>query len=130
MREPDDAGSVEAILLKDGYAVEGAASNVFIVTNGVLVTPPNGPDLLPGITRDLVVELARAYDIPVRETGIPESDLRGADEIWLTSSTREISPVTTLDAQRVGGGEPGPLWKTLIGLFQDYKERVRCGQAG
>ncbi len=125
-----DAGSVEAILLKDGYAVEGAASNVFIVTNGVLVTPPNGPDLLPGITRDLVVELARANDIPVRETGIPESDLRGADEIWLTSSTREISPVTTLDAQRVGGGEPGPLWKTLIGLFQDYKERVRCGQAG
>jgi D-alanine transaminase len=124
-----DAGSVEAILLKDGYAIEGAASNVFIVTNGVLVTPPNGPALLPGITRDLILELAVANAIPFRECSIPEADLRGADEIWLTSSTREISPVTTLDDQLVGSGHPGPAWKTMIGLFQEYKARVRHGQA-
>jgi D-alanine transaminase len=124
-----DAGSVEAILLKDGYAIEGAASNVFIVTNGVLMTPPNGPALLPGITRDLILELAVANAIPFRECSIPEADLRGADEIWLTSSTREISPVTKLDDQLVGSGQPGPAWKTMIGLFQEHKERIRRGQA-
>jgi len=124
-----DAGSVEAILMKDGCAIEGAASNVFIVKNGVLVTPPNGPALLPGITRDLILELAVANGVPFREGSIPETDLRGADEVWLTSSTREISPVTTLDDQPVGNGQPGPLWKTMIGLYQDYKERVRLGQA-
>lgn len=124
-----DAGSVEAILLNDGYAIEGAASNVFIVTNGVLMTPPNGPALLPGITRDLILELAGANAIPFRECSIPVADLRGADEIWLTSSTREISPVTKLDDQLVGSGQPGPAWKTMIGIFQEYKERVRCGQS-
>jgi D-alanine transaminase len=124
-----DAGSVEAILLKDGYAIEGAASNVFIVKNRVLITPPNGPALLPGITRDLILELAVASATPFRECSIPEADLRGADEIWLTSSTREISPVIKLDDQLVGSGQPGPAWKTMIGLFQQYKERVRHGQA-
>jgi len=124
-----DAGSVEAILLKDGYAIEGAASNVFIVKNGVLVTPANGPALLPGITRDLILELAVANGIPFREGSIPEVDLRGADEIWLTSSTREISPVTKLDDQAVGTGQPGPAWKTMIDLYQDYKQRIRRGQA-
>lgn len=124
-----DAGSVEAILLKDGYAIEGAASNIFIVKNRVLITPPNGTALLPGITRDLILELAVASATPFRECSIPEADLRGADEIWLTSSTREISPVIKLDDQLVGSGQPGPAWKTMIGLFQQYKERVRHGQA-
>ncbi|MFV1973872.1 MAG: D-amino acid aminotransferase [Thiohalobacterales bacterium] len=124
-----DAGSVEAILLKDGYAIEGAASNVFIVNNGILTTPPNGPALLPGITRDLILELADANAVLFREGSISEADLRQADEIWLSSSTREISPVTKLDDQPVGSGQPGPVWQTMIGLFQEYKERVRRGQA-
>ncbi len=124
-----DAGSAEAILLKDGYAIEGAASNVFIVNNGILTTPPNGPALLPGITRDLILELADANAVLFREGSISEADLRQADEIWLSSSTREISPVTKLDDQPVGSGQPGPVWQTMIGLFQEYKERVRRGQA-
>ncbi|UCC57430.1 MAG: aminotransferase class IV [Gammaproteobacteria bacterium] len=124
-----DAGSVEAVLLKDGNAIEGAASNLFIVKNGVLATPPNGPALLPGITRDLVLELAAANEVPYRECSIPEAELRGADEIWLTSSTREISPVTILDGHPVGTGQPGPAWKTMIGLYQGYKNRVRRGDA-
>ena len=124
-----DAGSVEAILLKDGYAIEGAASNLFLVKNGVLATPPNGPALLPGITRDLVLELAAANGMPYRESSITESELRGADEIWLTSSTREISPVTILDDQPVGTGQPGPVCKAMIGLYQDYKNSVRHGDA-
>ena len=124
-----DAGAAEAILIKDGYAIEGAASNIFIVKNGVLITPPNGPALLPGITRDLIIELAANHAIPFCEAGITEADLFGADEIWLTSSTREISPVTLLDDTIISAGNPGPLWKRMITLYQDYKAAIRSGEA-
>jgi D-alanine transaminase len=124
-----DAGAVEAILIKDGYAIEGAASNIFIVKNGVLITPPNGPALLPGITRDLIIDLAANQAIAFREADITEADLFGADEIWLTSSTREISPVTRLDDTVISAGKPGPLWKRMIALYQDYKAAIRSGEA-
>jgi D-alanine transaminase len=125
-----DADAAEAILIKDGYAVEGAASNVFIVKNGLLITPPNGPTLLPGITRDLVIELAANHAIPFREADITEADLFSADEIWLTSSTREISPVTLLDDTVISAGKPGPLWKQMISLYQDCKTAIRRGETG
>ena len=124
-----DAGAAEAILIRDGYAVEGAASNVFIVRNGMLITPPNGPTLLPGVTRDLVIELAARHAVPFREADISEAELFSADEIWLTSSTREISPVTLLDETVIGNGKPGPLWKHMIGLYQDCKAAIRRGEA-
>lgn len=122
-----DANTAEAILIRDGYAMEGAASNLFIVRNGTLITPPNGPALLPGITRDLILELAAANDIPLHESAITRQELNQAEEIWLTSSTREISPVTRLDDQLIGTGKSGPLWKRIIRLFQDYKQSVRRG---
>ncbi len=128
-QEAIDAGSAEAILIKDGFAIEGAASNIFIVSNGILITPPNGPALLPGITRDLILELAANNSIPYREADIPLDELLTADEIWLTSSTREISPVIRLDDLTVGEGTPGPLWKRMITLYQDYKEALREGKA-
>ncbi len=124
-----DAASAEAILIKNGHATEGAASNIFIVHNGVLVTPPKGPSLLPGITRDLVLELAAANGIPFREAGITEQDLEQAEEVWVTSSTREISPVTHLNDEIVGDGQPGPLWQRMIQLYQDYKVALRRGEA-
>jgi D-alanine transaminase len=124
-----DAGTAEAILIQDGYATEGAASNLFIVKNGLLITPPNGPALLPGITRDLIIELAANNAIPFREADITEAELFGADEIWLTSSTREISPVTRLDDTVISAGKPGPLWKRMIALYQDYKTALRSGAA-
>jgi D-alanine transaminase len=124
-----DAATAEAILIKNGYAIEGAASNLFIVLNGDLVTPPNGPALLPGITRDLILELAAANGIPFREAGIPEQKLEQAEEIWLTSSTREISPVTHLNDRLIGDGQPGALWRRMIRLYQDYKEALRRGEA-
>ena len=125
-----DADAAEAILIRNGYAVEGAASNVFIVKNGMLITPPNGPTLLPGITRDLVIELAAKHAVPYREAAISESELFSADEIWLTSSTREISPVTLLDETVISKGIPGPLWQHMIRLFQDCKSAIRRGEAG
>jgi D-alanine transaminase len=124
-----DTGTAEAILIKDGYAIEGAASNLFIVKDGLIITPPNGPDLLPGITRDLIIELAANHAIPFRETGITEAELFSADEIWLTSSTREISPVTRLDDTVISAGTPGPVWRQIITLYQEYKTAIRKGEA-
>jgi D-alanine transaminase len=124
-----DTGTAEAILIKDGYAIEGAASNLFIVKDGLMITPPNGPDLLPGITRDLIIELAANHAMPFRETGITEAELFSADEIWLTSSTREISPVTRLDDTVIGAGTPGPVWRQIITLYQEYKTAIRKGEA-
>lgn len=123
-----DAGSTEAILINDGHAIEGAASNLFIVKNGVIITPPNSTALLPGITRDLVLELAANNALPFREADISEAGLFDADEVWLTSSTREISPVVTLDSQHVGNGKPGPIWKRMARLYQDYTGAVRRGE--
>jgi D-alanine transaminase len=123
-----DAASVEAILIRDGYATEGAASNLFIARHGLLITPPDGPDLLPGITRDLILELAATNGVPFREAAIPEQDLARADEIWITSSTREIAPVVRLNGAPVSDGRPGPLWRRMIGYYQDYKDALRRGE--
>ncbi len=124
-----DDGGTEAILIKNGLAIEGAASNVFIVSNGLLITPPNGPSLLPGITRDLVIELAANHAIPFREADITEQQLFNAEEIWLTSSTREISPVIQLNDRVISAGKPGPLWRRMINLYQDHKMAIRKGEA-
>jgi D-alanine transaminase len=124
-----DRDGAEAILIKDGLATEGAASNLFIVKDGLLITPPNGPTLLPGITRDLILELAANHAIPFREADITQEQLCNADEIWLTSSTREISPVIRLDDSVISNGVPGPLWRRMISLYQDYKTAIRAGEA-
>lgn len=123
-----DAGAAEAILLRDGLATEGSASNLFIVRDGELLTPPKSNLLLPGITRDLVVELCRANAIPCREVNIGVDDLRHADEIWITSSTRDIAAVIRLDDIPVGSGQPGPLWHRLSALYSDYKQDFRTGK--
>ena len=118
-------GAVEAILVRDGLATEGAASNLFVVRDNVVLTPPKGPALLPGITRDLVLELAEKHAVNWREADIPAEWLAGADELWLTSSTREIMPVTRLDDRPVGDGRPGPLFRTMHRYYQDYKAELR-----
>jgi Branched-chain amino acid aminotransferase/4-amino-4-deoxychorismate lyase len=122
-----ESGAVEAILIRNGEVTEGTASNLFIIIDGTVATPPKGPLLLPGITRDLILELTRAYGIPNQERVIREEELRHAKEIWLTSSTREIMPITVLDGRPIGNGRPGPLWARLHALFQNYKQRVRMG---
>ena len=124
-QEALDQGAAEAILIRDGFATEGAASNLFAVIDGVLCTPPTGPFLLPGITRDLILELAAANNIAHREHSISREELQQADEIWLTSSTKEILPVTQLDNTRVNNGQPGPLFKSMLTLYQDYKQQLR-----
>ncbi|TDY04332.1 D-amino acid aminotransferase [Thiohalophilus thiocyanatoxydans] len=120
-----NAGAAEAILLKADKVTEGAASNVFAVLDGKLVTPPKGECLLPGITRDLVVELADKHDIACEQRDISREELLHAAEIWITSSTREILPVTHLDGHPVGDGLPGPLWQKMYAIYQDHKNELR-----
>jgi len=121
-----DAGASEAILIRNNEATEGAASNLFIVENNVLITPPKGPFLLPGITRDLILELARQHHISCEETEISKQRLSKADEIWMTSSTKEILPVTQLDGSPVGNGKPGAMWSRMVDLFQAFKQSLRA----
>jgi D-alanine transaminase len=122
-----DAGAQEAIFIRDGKAVEGAASNLFIVRDRLLITPPKSKHLLPGITRDFVLELAAGHGIPYAEAEIPVEELRKADEIWVTSSIREILPITSLDGKPVGTGTPGPGWLRMQELFEGGKESIKPG---
>ena len=124
-----DGDAVEAILLRDGCVTEGAASNVFVVYQQQLLTPPKGPFILPGITRDLVVELARSSAVDFAERPLTETELRRADEVWMTSSTKEILPIVRIDGRPVGNGRPGALHARLFAAYQDYKARFRAGQA-
>ena len=125
--QASEEGADEAILIRDGEAMEGTASNLFIVSHGLLITPPDSAELLPGITRDLVLELAREAEVPYAQAAISAADLETADEIWLTSSTREIAAVVELNGHPVGNGRPGELWYRMDGLFQACKERLRLG---
>ena len=120
-------GADEAILIRDGAAMEGTASNLFIVKQGLLITPPDSAELLPGITRDLVLELAAEEGIPYAQATIDATDLTAAQEIWLTSSTREVAAVVELNGQPVADGRPGELWRRMDALFQACKERLRRG---
>ncbi|MFW2371998.1 MAG: D-amino acid aminotransferase [Gammaproteobacteria bacterium] len=127
-QQADDEGAAEAILIRNGYATEGAASNLFIVKQGILKTPPVSPLLLPGITRDLVLELAQTHGIATEQVNVSEQDLKTADEIWLTSSTREIMPVVQLNGESVANGQAGPIWSKMIDIYQAYKAHLRQGE--
>lgn len=125
-----DAGCAETILIRDGLLTEGSASSILAVKDGVILAPPHSSLVLPGITYDVVVELAAQQGIPLSIRPIPEAELRGADEIWLTSSTKEITAVTRLDGQPVGDGRPGPLFRRLHAAYQTYKHQIMRGRHG
>ena len=120
-REATEQDADDALLVRDGHVIEATASNVFAVLDGVAVTPPVDPVMLTGVTRNLVLELAAAGGIETREAPLPVADLARASEVWLTSSTREVSPVTTLDGRPVGDDRPGPQWRRIDALYQEYK---------
>lgn len=123
-QEAVDQDCAEALLVKDGIVTEGAASNVFAVIDGVLITPPKGNDILPGITRDVILEIAANNNVACREDRITLDALKSASEIWVTSSTREIIPVVELDGKAVANGKSGPVFETMNRLFQAYKQSL------
>jgi len=119
-----EQGCTEALLIRDGYLKEGAASNIFIVKDGVLLAPPKTRLMLPGITYDVILELAATHGQSVDVRELTEMELRHADEVWMTSSTKEILPITTLDGQPVGNGQPGPVAARMWQWYQDFKNHI------
>ncbi len=118
----------EALFVNDGYAIEGSASNVFIVSNGVLKTAPKSEKILGGITRDLVLEIARENQIPCDETLFTLSELKQAEEVWVTSSTREIQPVWWVDEFAVNQAKTGKVWFSMIEHYMAFKEKLYRGE--
>ena len=120
-----EAGCAETILIReDEFMTEGAASNIFVVKNGKLLAPPKDNLMLPGITYDVVLEIAAANNIPVEVRRIAATEVFDADELLLTSSTKEVLAITTLDGKPVGTGKPGVMFTKLHKLYQDFKRDV------
>jgi D-alanine transaminase len=115
-----DAGAFETILLEHGGLTEGSSTTVHIVREDAIRTPPNGHQILPGTTRDVVGELAARLGIAAENRRVSEAELRAADEVWLAFSTRGLLPVTRLDGKPVGTGRPGPLFKKMHAAFVGY----------
>ncbi len=121
-REAYAKDAFEAILLNTrGEVAEGAGSNVFIVKDGLLLTPPLSCGLLAGITRELVLEIAVAEGVPHEERVLYPADLQSADELFVTSTLKELAPVATLDGAPVGTGRPGPMTQALL---KAYRARI------
>lgn len=118
-----DAGASEAIIIRDGEALEGSSTSLFMVRNGVLITPANSHRILPGTTRDVVVELAEGL-MPVEVRSIRAGELASADEVWISSSTRDVAPITVIDGRPIGGGVPGPWWKKFDAAFGSLRSRL------
>ncbi len=116
-----DQGAAEAVLLRDGFLTEGSAANIFAVRDGVILTPAKSHLLLPGITYDVILELARNGGLALEQRDVSEGEVRSADELWLTSASREVLAITTLDGRPVGKGVPGPMFRRMYALFQDLK---------
>jgi D-alanine transaminase len=111
----------EAILVRDGFVLEGSATNVFIVKDGQVMTAPKNNLILPGITRDVVVELLNENNIALLEQAPTQAQFSQADEVWVTSSTKECAPVTMVDGKYVSTGEPGAVWQKIYTLYQERK---------
>jgi len=108
----------------DGFVAEGTTSNLFVVRRGTLLTPPATGTVLGGVTRDLVLRLARRAGVRVRESRLAAAALAHADEIFVTASTIEILPVVRLDAATIGGGRPGPVTRALQDRYRAHVQRA------
>jgi D-alanine transaminase len=122
------AGASDAIMIRDGLAVEGALSNLFLIFGETVRTHPTSNQILPGITRELVLELAREEGIEVEEKPTPVEALAEVTEVFLTGTTTEVKPVVRVDGRAVAGGAPGPVTRRLQRAFVERVAR-ECGEA-
>jgi D-alanine transaminase len=118
-----DVGAIETVMFRDGYLTEASASNVMIVRGGTVVAPPKDNLILPGITYDAAFEFAQQSGIPLDVRPVTRAEALSADEMWLSSSTKEVLPVTRVDGQPFGGGVPGPVFRRLWDVFQQRKPK-------
>jgi branched-chain amino acid aminotransferase len=124
MREAQARGAEEAILLNQaGDVTEGASSNVFVVKDGRVRTPPVSAGILVGITREIVFEVGPPHGIPVVEARLRPEDLFQADEAFITSSVRDALPIATVDGKPIGSGRSGPVSAKLLVAFREYAHR-------
>jgi D-alanine transaminase len=122
-----EAGAVETVMFRDGFLTEASASNVLVVEGGTIVAPPKDHLILPGITYDAAIEFAREAGLPVEIRPIARAEALAADEMWLSSSTKEVVAITTLDGKPFGGGVPGPVFRKLWAVFQSRKPKAKAG---
>ena len=119
-----DAGAVESVLFRDGFLTEASASNVLIVKDGVIIAPPKDNLILPGITYDATLELAQTGGLLLVVRPVTRAETFAADEMWLSSSTKEVLAVTTVDGKPFAGGKAGPVFRKMHTLFQASKLRA------
>ncbi len=120
-----DAGAIETVMFRDGYLTEASASNVLVVIDGTIVAPPKDNLILPGITYDAAFEFAREAGMAFDLRPVTKDETLGASEMWLTSSTKEVLAVTTVDGRAFAGGTPGPVFRRVYDLFQQRKAALR-----
>ena len=120
-----DRGAVETVMFRDGFLTEASASNVLVVIDGTIVVPPKDNLILPGITYDATMEFAREAGVPLEVRPVPKAEALAADEMWLSSSTKEVIAITTVDGKPFAGGRPGPVFKRLWSVFQARKPQAR-----
>ena len=121
-QEAKKANAEETILHKNNVITEGSTSNVFLIKNGVLFTHPAGSKILSGITREMVLESAKSINIIVKEEACNLDDIYDCDEVWISSSTRGIIPITKIDDKLLNNGVVGKLWK---GVYEDYLQYIK-----
>ena len=120
-QEAKENDAEEAILCRDGVITEGSSSNVFIVKNNCIYTHPKGPLVLPGITREIIIDCANHCGIDLKEVAFDKEALMNADEVWISSSTREVFPITNIDDQQINNGQVGPIWSLIYNQYQALK---------
>ncbi len=118
-----DAGAAETVMFRDGYLTEASASNVLVVIDGTIVAPPKDNLILPGITYDAAIEFAAEGGLPFAIRPVTREEALRADEMWLSSSTKEVLAITTVDGKPFGKGVPGPVFRRMYALFQEHKRR-------
>jgi D-alanine transaminase len=118
-REAQAADAHEALLTHDGYLTEGANSNLFVVADGVVLTPPSD-QVLAGVTREILINLAHDHGVEVREAYLPVAGLSHWTECFITSTSRHVMPITTVDGRPIASGEVGPLTRRLMTLYEEY----------
>jgi D-alanine transaminase len=127
-QEAADRGADEALLVRDGLLLEGSSSSVLLCIGGTLVTPPNDHRILPGTSRDAVLELAQGW-LPSQVCPLEARELASCDEVWIASAGRGVLPVTRIDGAAVGAGRPGPLWREMYDRLQQHLDLVAATPA-
>jgi len=122
-RQAQAVDAHEALLTHDGYLMEGANSNLFAVADGVVLTPPSD-QVLAGVTRDILINLAHRHGVQVREAALTVASLGRWTECFITSTSRHVMPITTVDRKPIGSGEVGPLTRRLMALYEEYFARA------